>query len=279
MLHCWLVMDKNLKLTLILRRQHLLLVVIKSTTTCKYPCSPNFEAKLHLKRNWRLIVICWFGGDGDLDLGFTIAFVKISVQNYIHILLSTTRFECGLDIMTFYLKLCVRFCSRFDVTFPGLTFRQQLLWLLWFWFFLISCKFCLILQWHQRIHRGRILWILPVPRQVKHSFHLRQSFSLEPRINVSRSQWHPVSFFSGILFSDWSRSHNAGMGGCCDWLRPRLAPNDVGSQTQTDGGMCRAGPDPTWAGAGAADINHSSSDFPPQPRTPPSRVNTASPKL
>ncbi len=46
-------------------------------------------------------------------------FIKISVQNYINILLSTTRFECGLDIMTFYLKLCVRFCSRFDVTFPG----------------------------------------------------------------------------------------------------------------------------------------------------------------
>lgn len=64
-------------------------------------------------------MIFWFRVDGDLGSGFKIAFVKISVQNYNSILLSTTRFECGLDIMAFYLKLCVRFCSRFDVTFPG----------------------------------------------------------------------------------------------------------------------------------------------------------------
>lgn len=65
---------------------------------------------------------------------------------------------------------------------------------------------------------------------------------------------------AGVLVSDWLRSHNVGMGGDCDWLRPgrhERAPNDDESPTQTDGGMWTLSTR-ARAGAGVVVINHSS---------------------
>ena len=166
-------------------------------------------------KHWLLTYISFVN---QLDLGLIIVVVEICVQNYISILLKHDTVWMLAWYNDFLSKaLCVRFCSRFDVTFPG--FRHfdnscSPLWLLWFWFFLICCKFCLSLQWHQRIHRAWILWILPVPRQVKHFIWNFSLAEMSGRVsNIS-----PVGCRS--LNPDWLRSHNAGMGGGCDWLRP-----------------------------------------------------------
>ena len=113
-------------------------------------------------------------------------------------------------------------------------------------FLLVQSRLSSILRWHQWIHRDRILWILPVPRQA------------EPKM---------LSVGGEMLACDWLRWGGAGGRGC-DWS------GGCGGRQRTAAAACwhpswwRPEPEPRPgqqqpAAASTPHINHSSEDFPP----------------